>query len=566
MSAAGPSSDGIAAILRQELKAWEKSFAAANAGRKAGRDDIKKDASIAAKYKEYDRLRPPSSQPGKARSQRPSPGPDHSSAPRPETRPEHVTATPQKASSHPIVRDQLSHALAQEEQDLEPTPAAIRMHLGPTPQKDGQILSLFDIHSSAGSATPSKRTNPSRFVLAAIEANIANTPSKPNASIAESPAARTSRTPASSGKRFLLDTFATPLKRKRSDEDDGDDDEGAAGAPGTPSSAKSHGLATPAFLRRSSNMLIMDTLVEEAEQEGDAGLARIRQPPFKRRGGLVRSLSTIIRGLRKQEDDRLDEEMDIMREMEDEGYAPVPVRKAETQQRAQQRQRQQQDDEEPDVLVEDSQIVMPLGPDRGFESDESEEDDVPGRDGRPRKPWKKKGLKRQTKRVIMRPVTHKSKPATAAPQQDAASDSDASADAVANGGHDTSAIPETQLQDSFMTPLDDDDGDDDGDNGDRSSGSESDFSASESQAQRKQQKQQQQQKQQKKQHNTTVTAMTRDAAVGGAKTMPKNDEADEGGAVKRVAKKIGASAHANFRKLKIKNQNSKAGGRRFGRR
>jgi DNA replication regulator SLD2 len=34
------------AILRQELKAWEREFAAANAGRKAGRDDIKQHPSI----------------------------------------------------------------------------------------------------------------------------------------------------------------------------------------------------------------------------------------------------------------------------------------------------------------------------------------------------------------------------------------------------------------------------------------------------------------------------------------------------------------------------------------
>lgn len=32
--------------LRHELKAWEKSFAAANGGRKAAKDDIKKDATI----------------------------------------------------------------------------------------------------------------------------------------------------------------------------------------------------------------------------------------------------------------------------------------------------------------------------------------------------------------------------------------------------------------------------------------------------------------------------------------------------------------------------------------
>jgi hypothetical protein len=33
-------------ILRQELKVWEREFAAANGGRKAGRDDIKHHPSI----------------------------------------------------------------------------------------------------------------------------------------------------------------------------------------------------------------------------------------------------------------------------------------------------------------------------------------------------------------------------------------------------------------------------------------------------------------------------------------------------------------------------------------
>lgn len=34
------------AVLRQELKVWEREFAAANSGRKAGRDDIKQHPSI----------------------------------------------------------------------------------------------------------------------------------------------------------------------------------------------------------------------------------------------------------------------------------------------------------------------------------------------------------------------------------------------------------------------------------------------------------------------------------------------------------------------------------------
>ena len=33
-------------VLRQELKVWERNFAAANGGRKAGRDDIKQNPTI----------------------------------------------------------------------------------------------------------------------------------------------------------------------------------------------------------------------------------------------------------------------------------------------------------------------------------------------------------------------------------------------------------------------------------------------------------------------------------------------------------------------------------------
>jgi len=36
------------ALLRQELKQWETRFAAANGGRKASREEIKKDAAICA--------------------------------------------------------------------------------------------------------------------------------------------------------------------------------------------------------------------------------------------------------------------------------------------------------------------------------------------------------------------------------------------------------------------------------------------------------------------------------------------------------------------------------------
>ena len=371
---------------------------------------------IAAKYKEYDRLRRP-------QVTKPDPRPTKPStyvqplgeASDKQTQP--IAATPRKNKSRsevhpfpdatkPATDKEVVHE-DDEEDEIEPTPAAVRMQLGPTPLKDGQILSLFDCLSAG---TPSKP----RSALNTIEANIAATPSKSNrvgTTIAESPAienARGSRTPASSGKRFMLDTFATPLKRKREDDE----------THGTPSSSMKL-LATPAFLRRSNTMSIMDTLAEEAEQDGELlNLTRTRGPPFKKKKGFIRSLSSIIQGMRKQEDDFLDEELDIMNEMENEVDAgqAAPLkrpsqdsRKLDTAPEPEIEPEVEQDDEEgeeAEVVIEDSQVVMPLGPDQlpEFSDDEDEEDD--GHNGRVRKPWKKKGQKRQTKRTNSEHFSH----------------------------------------------------------------------------------------------------------------------------------------------------------------
>jgi hypothetical protein len=94
----------------------------------------------------------------------------------------------------------------------------------------------------------------------------------------------------------MLDTFATPLKRKLHDE-------------GTPTSAKR--VATPSFLRRCSNL---DTITE------DASIAPVQ--PWRRKS-FGRSLSSMIQdrkreeeAQRKQVDDEMDEEMEILRAME----------------------------------------------------------------------------------------------------------------------------------------------------------------------------------------------------------------------------------------------------------
>jgi hypothetical protein len=340
--------------------------------------------------------------------------------------------------------------------------------------------------------TPSKR----RIIFGEIEPNVFQTPSK-NADAASEASlesrARGDRTPLSAGKRFLFNQFVTPKKRKVDEE-------------GTPTSAL-RGLATPAFLRRDN---VLDK-IEEADETTP------RPAPWKRRG-MVRSLSAMIQAMRKDEDDRLDEEADIMREleMEEEGIS-APARPRVSQ-----------------VLVEDSQAAMPLGPDRGLESeeDEEEEEEELGRDGKPRRVWKKKGLKRQTRRVIseyivsmintvhadnltVRPNAAKPKAAPEFNHDDEDSDTE------------HTAVAETQVQTEAMSALSDDD--------------ESEYAS--------------------------------DVSHSAKKRKPPADKADKSeekkeGVVKTATRKIKATAHANFRRLKIKSKggNGGKGGGRFGRR
>lgn len=434
--------------LRAQIKKYEKDFLHIN-GRKPERADIKKDATIAAKYKAYQlATRPPTLTSTPQKRKRPSTTRDAL-----QEKPGHgKKQTPSKSrrtDKQPIIHSPVP--------EVEPTPEHVRLQLGPTPQRNGQVLGIFDMIAG----TPSKTESPTKPMPS--ELLVAGTPSKPTA-----PDSVFSRTPQSSSKRFFLDAFAgTPLKRKREDE---------AGT----SSAFKRKFATPSFLRRSFPL----GPIEEDSADVGTGMP----PPFRKRG-LVRSLSTIIQGLRQQEERRMDDDWDLMNEIEQEeqgGGAEREVAK---------------------VLVQDSQPSdMPLGPDQAPES--SEDDEAPGRGDRPQKPWKKKGLKRQTRRVIMRPVTHK-----AGKEEDLAE----------QGGSDVEATPETQAGEAGS------DNEEHGEAGEVKPAGRA------------------------KQQTQDSSGLTAQDELSTLKAKP--------------GRKVNELAHANFRKLKIKNKNSKAngrGGRKFG--
>ena len=216
----------------------------------------------------------------------------------------------------------------------------------------------------------------------------------------------------------------------------------------------------------------------------------MRKPP--RPAG--KGLSALVKGLRDMEEEKLDEELELLREIEGESCPSSKISK-------------------PKVLVNDSQRPdMPLGPDGGLESEDEEdvEKEGKGRNGKPLKVWKKKGQKRTTRRVLMKPNVAKWKPEPAWKGE------------PESGEEDEQAVVE-QTRITTQTPNED-------------------------------------------YEDELDSGQDVNEADGGKKKTKKKADGNKQGFVAKV-RKISATAHANFRALKIKNKQSKGKrGARFGRR
>lgn len=318
--------------------------------------------------------------------------------------------------------------------------------LGPTPQRDGKVLGLFDLLVEKELGTPSKKdglgkTSPNNKITA--------TPSKRAIHTDEEATPRLGRTPMSSSKRQMLNSFMTPLKNR-------DNNAGSF----TPSVSKLQ-FDTPAFLKRNS----LPVLDENGEFDAPAPL-RLPRKPF------TRGLSEIVASLRKVEEDQLDDDLDALREAENEGMSE-PVPKPKPQPRP-----------TDDILVADSQR-LPLG---GFDDEGLYDSAEEQGNGAQLRVFKKKAPKRTTRKSNIKPV----KVQRPAGMDDAPVDSD-----------DGDAIPESQA-------------------GAPDDGSDSEFDDS-----------------------TT-------------KKAPKKPAKKEG-TVKKAVRKVNQLAHANFQRLKLKNNGAKGG-------
>ncbi|KAM0420622.1 hypothetical protein ACHAPT_011538 [Fusarium lateritium] len=356
--------------LRVDLKTWESNWAKSHKGKKPGRGDIKANQEIASKYKQYNKLRdilsgkaPPSAKEGSQPKKR-----------KPDTLP---AETPTKRTRH--IETPAKNRTQDHDEELMNTPAISRKlfspasvtSVGPTPQRDGRVLGLFDLLVEKELGTPTK---PNSATKTEAGNRVNATPTKRSATMDEEASDRLGRTPMSSSKRQRLNHFMTPLKNR-----DGNVDAV------TPSSVSKLQFDTPAFLKRNS----LPVLDENGDFDAPAPL-RLPRKPF------TRGLSEIVASLRKVEEDTLDDDLDALRDIENEEtgepkpktlFPPKP---------------------KDDVLVEDSQTrQLPLG---GFDDEgmyDSPVEDGLDRDGNPMRTYKKKGQKRTTRLVKMRPTRTK---------------------------------------------------------------------------------------------------------------------------------------------------------------
>ena len=433
--------------LRTKLKEWEKSFAASHSGQKPGKEDIRACLEISKTYKEYNIVRDvlagklgveslehaarvsPTARKGGRRNHNAR----GQSTDREACGGAAYASPPRKAKSSPYQRRNAPHPNLLDPYDP-PASASPRPHLltsiGPTPQRDGKVLGLFDLLSNSGSslqATPStnKRKVDSLADSAQADARVGNewvvaqTPSRKRRKNGDAGGdildhlnsntpegyRRHCRTPASEGKKFMLSQFfATPsTMRFAALAEDPDDspmgqDAHAQQTPlrsfvlGNQASAAAETKAsafdaTPAYLKRSSSF--KDRLLSvSASTAGVMNLSKPNPtslpeiqtgpPTLRRYKSGPRPLSEILRGLRKIEDEQDEDDLDALREIEG-GQI--------------------------NVLVKDSQAeAAGAGVEEGGLGQEVE---VERENMALTKAWKKKGQKRTTKRVNMRPVKMK---------------------------------------------------------------------------------------------------------------------------------------------------------------
>ncbi|KAF8461055.1 DNA replication/checkpoint protein [Kalaharituber pfeilii] len=455
MTSSSSSSSDPLLSLRLELKNWESAFAAEH-GRKPTRDDIKKAPEIAAKYKEYNKHR------GPAPTVAPAPA-SVAAARSSRAQPPEPFRTPRKKRLSTVLeeadsssRDDPFHSpsLRRSQGRSQDSGRSKRSdsHLE-TPTNPNRISVKSDFFYDASSPLPLRRIRYSKDgetvgptpqktgkVLGLFESHINSSPLKSKASVRKAlEETHNTGTDAVTSPSKGDSCFETPRKRKLHDDDVVDSPSSARVASSTTNSVhRSHAstiivdgetpkkrrapthdmFTTPTFLRRSSSRV-------------DSGIVSSPPVPQLMKCGLVKGLSSLVADLRKMQDDTLDEEMDNLREIEREimSRGKKPQFPKSTAGKEGNVTPTKGLFGEADGSVEGPGIADLTGQDACH----YEEETTAEGEKAPVRIWKKKGLKRQTRRVKMRPVRNKPT-STIAQKDDDDEDSDAEDDKPANAG------------------------------------------------------------------------------------------------------------------------------------
>lgn len=335
----------------------------------------------------------------------------------------------------------------------------LRAAIGPTPQRDGKALGLFDLLSPSGLSTPSTRRNPPRSSGngTPLRSRRLKTPSKGQDS---AHCSAHSLTPVSSTKKFYLSNFfATPTTMRYATIVEADEGEVEAGVgtfnqPDFLSKKAGAEPETPSFLRRTNVLFPRPTVRKEQESYGYSPMA-VRMP----RGVVGKGLSQLVQGLRDMEEEVIEEMM------EDDMAA---LREVETAESADQASRVSLDH----AVKDADRITTP---------------------SKAQMQWKKKGQKRTTRLVYLRPLRGK-------PQNTA-----------------ETAIPEESSEDEAAADS--------------------------------------------REQDIPPAGVHDDNDAGLKSNPPRKDEGQSGSRLVRKVRKIKATAHANYRALKIRSKNSKGKGR-----
>ncbi|KAK6520410.1 DNA replication regulator sld2 [Arthrobotrys conoides] len=349
--------------LKLKIKAWEKDFAIRNDGRPPARQDISANPKMAARYSEYQKLKKQleldSSQTTKSQSFSKSfDSPIDTTPQKPSTQ---LSRTPLETASNPFFFTPTSR-LELQGHTCSPSASAVRQlkwmrkgYVSPTPQKNGKILGLFD-KLPGMTPTPPKRPRETEdsTILAKMTDSAKKSKIFPDRCFEDSDDedAYIPLDPTTPSRKRRYE-FQTPLSKTSKGKNPGETDP----------------FSTPAIFRQHSMNF-------ELKENGSPLTPEVKLFLPNRMIGKVKPLSILARELREMQEEE-DPGMEVLRELERDELNPT--------------KNTDSDKSPPTTIPPCLELEAQIGEPRA--------ENPPAQ-----VIYKKKGLKRQTKRVKIRPI------------------------------------------------------------------------------------------------------------------------------------------------------------------